>query len=300
MENNLIFEIEKFLDFARVQKGLSGKSIDSYKKDLLKFSKYLMDENLSLEGLKRFQFRGFLAELNSQKLNNKSINRVLASVKGFIKYKIRFGYRDTAGILEVESQKESKKIPEFLFDDEMEQLISFTCESKEDYRDRAIFELLFSTGLRVSELVGLNLDDINNRDELKIHGKGNKDRLVVYGKKCRSCLMDYISVRDKFIIRENNETALFLNKYGDRLTDRGVRYLLTMRIKQMSLVKNISPHSLRHSFATSLIRNGADIRTVQTLLGHSSLSTTQIYTHLSLDNLKDIHYKCHPHGGLKE
>lgn len=289
-------QIDDFLKYLQAQKGLQENSIISYKKDLQKFNEYLKKENLDINSLKRFEFRGFLAELNHEKLNNKSINRILSAIKGFIKYKIRFGYKDTASILEIESLKTSKYLPKFLYDDEMEQLISFECKSKEDYRDRAIFELLFSTGIRISELVNLNMNQFKIIDKkIKILGKGNKERIVLYGEKCKKYLEEYFHIRNQFLQNDDCE-ALFLNKDGNRLSDRGIRYILYKRIEEIALNKNISPHSLRHTFATSLLKNGADIRTVQILLGHSSLATTQIYTHLSLDELKDIHYKYHPHG----
>lgn len=290
-------DIENYLKYITVQKGLSQNSINSYKKDLLKFSEYLNKESLKIEGLQRYQFRGFLADLNKEKLSTTTINRILASIRGFIKYKIRFDYKDSAGILEIESQKTSRYLPTFLFDDEIKELINFECKSKWDYRDRAIFELIVSTGIRISELVNLNLSHFNNFNyEIRILGKGNKERIVLYGDKCKTYLNEYLKIRSTFL-PGNNENALFLNNSGKRLSDRGVRFILTKRTDEMAMKKKISPHSLRHSYATLMIKNGADIRTVQILLGHSSLSTTQIYTHLNLDELKDVHYKYHPHGG---
>jgi site-specific recombinase XerD len=285
--------IDKYVEYLSSQKGLSKNSIKSYQSDLLKFQEYLSSENLSFDNIKRSDIRGFLSELNNNNMSKTSINRIISSLKGFIKFNIRFGYRDKAGILEMESQKTSKYLPVFLFDDEFDKLISFDCSKKEDFRDRAIFELIFCTGLRVTELINLNIEDLDGSNELKIIGKGNKERLVIFGSRCGHYLEEYQKNRCKYKAKSN---ALFLNHLGERLTDRGVRFLLDKRISEISINKNISPHSLRHSFATCLIRNGADIRTVQTLLGHASISTTQIYTHLGLDELKDIHYKYHPHG----
>jgi len=286
-------EIQKYLDYIKSQKGLSENTIISYQNDLQRFLSFLNEEKVDLTEIKRSHFRNFLALLNKEKLSKNSINRILSSIKGFIKYKIRGGYQDSASILEVESQKKSNYLPKFLFDNEFDNLIGFNCVKKEDFRDKAIFELIFATGVRVSELVSLNLSNIDSSKEIRVIGKGDKERIVIYGDKCKNILKEYIEVRHKF---KPKEDALFLNNRGERLTDRGVRFLLEKRLDNVAITKKISPHSLRHSFATCLIKNGADIRTVQTLLGHSSLSTTQIYTHLGLDELKDMHYKFHPHG----
>lgn len=289
-------EIENYLKYLTVQKGLSDNSIKSYRKDLLKLAEYLKKESLDLNGIKRYQFRGFLAELNREKLTNTTINRVLAAIKGFIKYKIRYKYKDSAGILEIESLKKDNYLPTFLFSEEIEEFLRFECVKKEDYRDKALFALILSTGLRVSEVVSLNVSDLaKNNFEIKVLGKGNKERIVLYGQKCLTCVNKYLNIRNEFL-KKNDNPALFLNSQGERLSDRGMRLIVEKRTAQIAVNKKISPHSLRHSFATLLVKNGADIRSVQTLLGHASLSTTQIYTHLSLDELKDIHYKYHPHG----
>lgn len=287
-------EINNYLDYLSSQKGSSENTKKSYQKDLTKFFNYLESENIDFSEMKRSDFRSFLAELNRGKLENSSINRMISSIKGYVKYKKRFGYIDKSGILEIESLKTKKYLPNFLFDEEYSKLISFARNNKEDYRDIALFELIFSTGLRVSEAVSLQLSDVRNKNgEITIIGKGDKQRTVIYGDKFKKALSEYLAIRDQFNPKTN---SLFLNNKGGALSDRGVRYILEKRIKETALLKNISPHGLRHSFATTLIRNGADIRTVQILLGHSNLSTTEIYTHLGLDELKDIHYKYHPHG----
>ncbi|HOV14746.1 MAG TPA: tyrosine-type recombinase/integrase [Spirochaetota bacterium] len=286
-------EIKSFLEYIKNQKGLSDNTVVGYELDLVKLFEYLEKENLNLNDIKRHHFRGFLQELNRLKIGKSSINRIISGIKSFIRYKIRFGYKDSASILEVESQKRNQYLPNFLFDDEFDKLMAFNIQKKEDYRDAAIFELIFSTGLRVSEVVSLNLSHINSNKEIRIIGKGNKERIVLYGEKAEKLVNEYIVKRVDF---KPKEDALFLNNQGRRLTDRGIRFILDKRINETSLAKKISPHSLRHSFATHLIRNGADIRSVQTLLGHSSLSTTQIYTHFDLDKLKEMHYNFHPHG----
>jgi integrase/recombinase XerD len=289
-------EIKRFLEYLETQKGLSENSVLAYKKDLEKLASYLENEKISFDDLQRFQFRGFLAELSASKLSSTSINRILAAVKGFVKFKMRYGYKDAANILEVESQRAAKMLPTFLFNDEVKSLLDFECFTKEDFRDKALFELLLASGLRVGELVSLELSDLSGGQEIKITGKGNKERFVLYDALSKDALKKYLEKRRLFLGENKNERALFLNTKGGALTDRGVRYILSRRLVKSALAKNISPHSLRHTFATSLLKNGADIRSVQTLLGHSSLATTQVYTHLGLDELRDAHRKYHPHG----
>ena len=181
---------------------------------MIKFEEYLKNEKIVLNGLQRHQFRGFLAELNHKKLKSTTVNRILTAIKGFIKYKIRYGYKDSAGILEVESQKTIKKLPTFLFDEEKKDLLEFNCEAKTDFRDKAIFELLLASGMRVSEIVNLNFNDIHSSKEIKITGKGNKERIVLYTDKCSKTLKEYLSVRETFIKNNKNEMALFLNEKG--------------------------------------------------------------------------------------
>ena len=216
---NMLEHIDKYIEYISTQKGLSSNSILSYKNDLLKFHEYLKSENLEFEKLKRSDVRGFLAELNHIKMKKTSINRIISSLKGFVKYKKRFGYSDPACILEIESLKKSQYLPVFLFDEEFEKLIDFECKVKEDFRDRAVFELIFCTGLRVSELTSIDINDIDISNEIRVSGKGDKERVVLFGNRCRNYLDQYINERKEFKPRDN---ALFLNHLGGRLTDRGV------------------------------------------------------------------------------
>lgn len=290
-------DLEKYLDYLQSQRGLALNSIISYSNDLKRFYTYLEGEGLSLDRLERYQFRAFLAELNREKLSPSTINRIISAIKGLVKYRLRGGHKDSAAILEIESLKKGSYLPTFLFENELSQLLSFECHKKEDYRDKLIFELIFSSGLRVSETASLDLLDIDCKmRRIKVLGKGGKERITLFSRECLESLQYYLAeIREQFKPFAGEE-ALFLSSRGKRLSVRTMRYILTLRIEETALKKKISPHALRHSFATALIRNGADIRTVQALLGHSQLSTTQIYTHLSLDELKDMHYKYHPHG----
>lgn len=288
--------LEPFITYLQAQKGLSEKSVTAYVRDVSMFLDFLQAENLSVEKLERSNIRAFLAECNHKKLSKTSINRILSGIKSYIRFLCRNGYKDTAGILEIESQKKPEYLPSFLFEKEVKELADFECTASQDYRDKLIIELLFATGLRVAELVSINLSDISLKmREIRITGKGNKERIVLFHKQCEKTLNDYLSVRSDFK-PSLTENALLLNNRGTRLSDRSIRNILNQRLITTAIHKNISPHTLRHSFATYLLQNGADIKTVQTLLGHSNLSTTQIYTHLTLEELKDVHKTFHPHG----
>ena len=288
--------LEPFITYLQAQKGLSEKSVTAYIRDVSMFLDFLQAENLCIEKLERSNIRAFLAECNHKKLSKTSINRILSCIKSYIRFLCRNGYKDTAGILEIESQKKPEYLPSFFFEKEVKELADFECTTSQDYRDKLIIELLFATGLRVAELVSINLTDISPKmREIRITGKGNKERIVLFHKQCEKTLSAYLTVRNEFKPL-STENALLLNNRGTRLSDRSIRNILNQRLITTAIHKNISPHTLRHSFATYLLQNGADIKTVQTLLGHSNLSTTQIYTHLTLEELKDVHKTFHPHG----
>lgn len=290
-----IFSVDNYIEYLISQKQVSEHTVRAYKREIGIFLSYLSDENLTLENITKQEFRGYLTNLYKKGLDKRSMNRALSAVKSYITYLMRFGYTDKAGILNISSMKEDKKLPEFLFDREIDNLIDFECETHFDLRDRFIIELLFSTGLRVSELVSLDISDIQREDkQIKVLGKGKKERIVVFGNTCLKMYNNYLNERDKF--NPLDKRAVFLNNRGKRLSDRAVRDIINKRINQQAIFKKVSPHTLRHTFATSLLRNGADIRSVQTLLGHSNLSTTQKYTHVTIDELKEVHRNYHPHA----
>lgn len=288
--------LNPFITYLQAQKGLSPKSVTAYTKDVSMFLEFLEKENLKLNNLERQNMRAFLAECSHKRLSKTSINRILSGIKSYVHFLCRNGYKDTAGILEIESQRKPEYLPNFLFEKEVNELADFECSTNQDYRDKLIIELLFATGLRVAELVSINLSDISHKmHEIRITGKGNKERIVLFNQRCEKILNNYLQVRPSFK-PQPTENALLLNNRGTRLSDRSIRNILDQRIVNTAIYKNVSPHTLRHSFATYLLQNGADIKTVQTLLGHSNLSTTQIYTHLTLEELKDVHATFHPHG----
>ncbi len=290
--------IVNYTEYLNSNKGMSPHTVKAYINDLFIFLDYIKKENIDFDKINRSDIRSFFAALRRDH-SKSSINRLISSVKSFYKFCIKKKIIKISNFLDVESIKNDRTLPAFLFDKEFDDLVSFECNDRFDFRDKLIFEIIFSTGVRVSELQNIDLQNIDSvRKSIKITGKGNKDRIVIFGEKCLSSLNAYLACRGEFK-PPVDERALLLNESGKRLSDRGIRYILDKRLLNSSLNKHISPHSLRHSFATSMLRNGADIRTVQMLLGHSNLSTTQIYTHATIEALKDVYMRFHPHSKNK-
>jgi integrase/recombinase XerC len=282
--------IDKFIRHLEVERGVSAHTVRAYRKDLDEFSGYVKTEP---ERIDMFDVRGFIAEQISGGLNKVTVSRRLSSIRSFFKFLYREGYVKANPAKLVSNPRLPKLLPRYLTVDDIFSLI----EKPEGIgfipaRDRAILELLYSSGLRVSELSGLNTDDLNIRESLiKIRGKGRKERIVPVGSKAIDAAKSYLIER---MLLKSKERALFLNRRGTRLTDRSVRRIVVKYARALAMNGKIGPHTLRHSFASHLLQGGADLRVIQELLGHSSLSTTQKYTHLDIRHLMDIYDKAHP------
>ena len=287
--------INRFIRYLEVERGVSAHTVRAYRKDLEEFSAYAASkpENTDL-----IDIRGFIAAQINKGLNKITVSRRLSSIRSFFKYLHREGYITANPAKLVSNPKIPKMLPRFLSVDDVFSLI----ERPEGIgfmtvRDRAILELLYSSGLRVSELSGLNVDDLNIRESLvKVRGKGKKERIVPVGSKAINAVKSYLVER---ILRRSRDKALFLNRLGTRLTDRGVRRIVVKYAKASAMIGHVGPHVLRHSFASHLLQGGADLRVIQELLGHASLSTTQKYTHLDITHLMDIYDKAHPLANKK-
>ena len=280
--------IDKYLTYLEIEKNYSPHTLLNYKIDLVEFFQFLGPKEL--EKVDYLFLRRYLASLKERKLKPRSMARKISSLRSFYKFLNREGYlKDNPAAL-LMTPKLDKPLPKFLSVDEMKVFIeSPQTDTEAGLRDRAILETLYSTGIRVSELVGLNVDTMDLIGSIaKVAGKGKKERLVPVGNKATQAIRNYLNKR------RGQAQALFLNKNGKRLTVRGVYNITDKYIKQVSATKNISPHVLRHSFATHMLDRGADLRSVQELLGHVSLSTTQIYTHVSTERLKKVYDKAHP------
>jgi len=283
--------IEKFIRYLGIEKNYSGHTILNYRLDLEDFKNFLGET--PLEKIDYLLLRKYLATLKDKNLQSRSIARRLSTLRSFFKFLTREGLLKDNPILSLASPKLDKHLPQFLTEDEVSKLIgAVTLKDERDergLRDRAVLETFYSTGMRISELVGLNIDDIDFiGGVVKVRGKGKKERLVPIGDCAISAIRQYLDKRKK------QSEALMLNRSGKRITDRGVRNIVGKYLRCASIRQGVSAHTLRHSFATHLLNRGADLRSVQELLGHVNLSTTQIYTHLSTERLKNIYDKAHP------
>lgn len=282
--------VDKFIRYLDVERAVSVHTLRAYRKDLEDFFEYVKTEPDKIDMI---DVRGFIAEQIKKGLNKTTVSRRLASIRSFFKFLCREGYIKSNPAKLVPNPKLPKLLPRFLSVDDVFSLV----EKPEGIgfiplRDKAILELLYSSGPRVSELSGLNIDDLNIKGNLiKIRGKGKKERIVPVGSKAIDAIKSYMIDR---MLLKSKDRALFLNRMGTRLTDRGVRRIVVKYAKALTINGQIGPHTLRHTFATHLLQGGADLRVIQELLGHSSLSTTQKYTHLDITHLMDIYDKAHP------
>jgi len=285
--------IEKFIRYLEIEKNYSPHTILNYRLDLEGFRKFIGE--VGLEKIDYLALRKYLAYLKENNLGNRSIGRHLSTLRSFFRFLTREGYIKANPIIILSSPKLDKHLPQFMTEEETAKLIesAFPKDDKDErgLRDRAILETFYSCGIRISELVGLSQQDVDFIGGIvKVFGKGKKERIVPIGETALGAIRKYLHRRKK------QNDAVFLNKNGSRITTRGVRDIVEKYIKVAGIRQGISAHTLRHSFATHLLNRGADLRTVQELLGHANLSTTQIYTHLTTERLKTVYDKAHPHA----
>ena len=289
-------DLDDFLDQLRHERNASGHTIAGYRRDLRQFIAFLDARRVSLRRADNLQIRGFMAELHEKGLRKSSLARKLAAVRSFYRYAVKSGWTAESPAAVVSTPKQDRRVPSFLTEEEMAGFLDVPPSNRPlDLRDKAVLELLYATGLRVSELVGINLEDIHLGDRLvRVRGKGKKERIVPFGAVARDRVQDYLPARAALLGERTGEFALFLNYRGRRLTGRSVERMVGKYIRRTAVRRKISPHSLRHSFASHLLSRGADLRVIQELLGHESLATTQKYTHLDLGHLMEVYRKSHP------
>ena len=293
--------MERYLDYLTAVRRLSPATTTAYRTDLRAFAIFVRGLGAeTVEDVDVAIVRRWVRTMGTERLAATSVNRRLSAVKGFFSYLVKQEKRLQTNPAEaVRSVKTPRRLPQTLFEGEMETLLAVAREDFSGLRTRALLELLYSTGARISEVCGANVDDlVFRRRALLVHGKGNRDRFVFLGETAFDALREYLPLRPEFLRRRGavEMQALFINLRGGRLTPRGVAGLITRRITDSGLQKYCTPLGFRHSFATHLLNHGADIRVVQELLGHSRLSTTQVYTHVGMDRLRRIYRDAHPHG----
>jgi tyrosine recombinase XerC len=288
-------ELAEFLAYLTHERNASPHTISSYRIDLGQLAAYLEERKIRLPQVDNVVLRGFLVELYRRKLGKTSAARKLAAIRSFFKFCVRRRILDENPAKVVSTPRIEQHVPGFLSEEEMRKLLEIPSTGDAlGLRDRAILELFYATGIRVSELVGIGLGDLSLAERMvRVKGKGKKERLIPFGKKAEASLRAYMGVRHEFPLRLG-EAPLFLNYQGGRLTTRSVQRLTAKYLKQAALRKGLSPHALRHSFATHLLGRGADLRVIQELLGHESLATTQKYTHMDVAQLLEIYRKSHP------
>lgn len=296
--NNLTEQVEDYLRYSQIERGLSANTITAYKQDLSSFINFLQKENLSSWPTKAIDIDAFLAEQRDQKKATSSVSRLISSLRKFYQWLVRQNIQKLNPMLEIDSPKKRRPLPVALTTVEVTDLLKQPdIKKKLGLRDRALLETLYATGIRVSELINLKFTDLHEELKLvKVFGKGSKERLIPISKVALSWINSYKEkVRDPLILKVGKNTDfIFLNSRGGSLTRQAVWQIIKHYCKLAGIQKNVTPHTLRHTFATHLLENGADLRVVQEILGHSDISTTQIYTNLSQKHIIQVYEKTHP------
>lgn len=289
-------DIEEFLTYLKIDKKYSLNTINAYKNDLEKYYKYMKNNNKTIDTITRKEIESYLKYLNTEKLSMSTISHNISTIRSFYKFLAIDKNLKNNPIELIELPKLKKRIPKVLSEEDINKLLTIKCNNNFDIRNKAMLELMYSTGVRVSELINISIYDIDlTEDSVRIFGKGSKERIVPLGDIALESLKDYLKVRKEMLKKENND-FLFLNNHGKKLTRQGFFKIIKNIAKEKNIKTEFSPHTLRHSFASHLLKYGADLRSIQELLGHSDLSTTQIYTHIENDTKKEIYHKSHPHG----
>lgn len=297
MQENVNVSLKLFLEYLQIEKNYSQYTIEHYQHDIREFHMFMNEQGLkTFSEVEYFDVRLFLTKLFDKELTRKSVARKISSMRSFYKFLLREKLIQANPFSQVSIPKIEKRLPQFFYEEEMVQLFQ-ACEgdSPLDLRNKAILELLYATGIRVSECCQLRLPDVDMfLSTILVHGKGKKDRYVPFGSFAQDAVELYINEGRQKLIKNNEHDYLFVNYRGGPLSDRGISKILDSIIKKSSITGKIHPHMLRHTFATHLLNNGADMRTVQELLGHAFLSSTQVYTHVTNEYLRKTYMSHHP------
>ena len=305
--------IQEFADYLKYDLQYSQRTIDSYSRDVEKFFAFLNEQGLKMDDVDLQVIRNFLTEELNSGVSKRSCKRRLSSLRKFYKYMLKLGYVQENWFIFISTPKTDKRYPQILYPDQVEKIFELNAQ-RTDFlapRDQAILYMLYYTGIRAMELVNLRMDSVDLRQRMiRVLGKGNKERLVPFTQECRKSLENYIdNVRPILLAkqpilpdkekREEEPYILFFNDKGRKLTTRGLEYILNSIEKKTGSFVGLHPHILRHSFATHLLENGADLRVIQELLGHANLNATQIYTHVSEEAMKETYFDAFPRARKK-
>ena len=294
--------IENFKNYLSIEKNFSEHTLTAYCSDIVSYILWL--NNISCTEVDFNKLREYLHFIQRFDYKKTTIARKIASIRTFYKFLLRERYIDSNPAISLSAPKRPNSLPKFLTPEEVEQILNnVKIDTPAGFRNRVILELLWATGMRVSELSNLNFGDLNiEENEIRVFGKGAKERIVLISERAKKYLIQYINSARKLIAPEydngeiNDNTPLFINNTGFRLQNKTIRKVINETVERIELPKKVTPHVFRHSFATKLIENGADLRVVQELLGHAGISNTQIYTHISIKHMKDVYEVAHPHG----
>ncbi|HEU20095.1 MAG TPA: site-specific tyrosine recombinase XerD [Deltaproteobacteria bacterium] len=291
--------VDEYLNFLAIEKGVSLNTLEAYSRDLNRYTGFMQERGMSgITGITSTDVIAFLGSLRNNGLTPNSVNRTLAALRGFYKYLLRDKVIESNPIANIELAKVWMRLPDTLSRAEMDQLLEqAAAESPLGMRDRAMLELMYATGIRVAELITVSMNSINWQvGFLIVIGKGDKERIVPVGRPALAFITRYINEGRPKLLKRTMTNVLFVNRSGTGLTRQGFWKIVKKYARKAGLENKVHPHTFRHSFATHLLEGGADLRSVQVMLGHSDISTTQIYTHVTRELLKDIHKKYHPRG----
>ena len=288
-------DIKNFLEFIKSDKKLSKNTLESYQRDILQYQEYLEEKKINYKEINNENVLGYLDYLKGLDKKASTISRHLASIRLFYQYLLKNKIVKEDPTKGIQSPKIEKKAPSILSSQEVSLLLEQpNGEGLKSIRDKAMLEVAYATGMRVTEIISLNVSDIDIESSLVICKNENKQRIIPLGKLSLSALKEYMTIARPNMIKDDNETALFVNVNGKRLTRQGFWKIIKFYKEQAHITKDITPHVLRHSFATHLLQNGADLKSIQTMLGHSDISSIQVYMQFQDDSLKNIYNKAHP------
>ncbi len=297
--------INEYLSYLEAVRGCSVRTIESYRNDLSRYANYCDNHEIDIVKASPNEVQKFIADLSAEQMTSASVNRNLSSIRGFYRWLVRFNKRQDNPCTNLRNVKMPVKLPSVLWENEMADFAALpeTTGILWTERDKALIMVMYSGGLRISEVVSLSMENISRSlTEARIIGKGGKERIVFFSDEAKTAIAEYLPAREarlKMAGLNGKKGSLFINRKGGAISVPGVRWIISRYAQESGIGKNIHPHSLRHSFATHMVNSGCDVRVVQEMLGHSSISTTQRYTHVNLENLKKVYAKAHPHANKR-